>query len=416
MQTQYRLLYRYVNPTTNTAITNEADYEPTEEFFHPKHKANVDSAYLEELQREGYDLLYKAENVDEGDYIISLHNEGDKEREAIVTENLSNENKSNNLYVYNGTKKYFHKNFIPDQLGYVVRDWTKVPKSQIPTSPEDYTKHFVMLGGSQLGIDGAYLVCKSRYIDTYMKAKDSANHKCFVNFSVSDNTNKGYSKNAQYYDTNTYIQSIEDIIDEITFFKWYNPKVITDLPQYNEKSPTGIIPNNQFYMDPNNGERYVLTKIVNSTRSTTTDITTKTSTKYSYLFWDNTKETYNLPTFQSSFVVQNSQYSNTTYTGWKVDALTEAGYIVGTYGPELKVDETNIIKEVIPAHYEETGANPYIIRDTYKKIELSPWILHSVYKSLESGLDAAKKLVAMVGINNVKLIKYVPTDQFVKIK
>ena len=86
------------------------------------------------------------------------------------------------------------------------------------------------------------------------------------------------------------------------------------------------------------------------------------------------------------------------------------------FGQYLKVGAENIIREVIPAHYEETGKAPYIIKDQYEKINLSPWMLHSVHNSLESGLTAAKTLVSMIGIDNVKLVKYVPVGQFVDIK
>lgn len=418
MQTQYRLLYRYVNPTTNTAITNEAEYVPTEEFFHPKHKANVDASYLNTLQNDGYNLLYKAEGTDQDEYVAMLRNEGDKEREAIITENMANENKSNNLYVYNGTKKYFHKNFIPDQLGYVVRDWTKVPSSQIPKGPDDYSKHFVMLGGNQLGVDNAYLVCKPEYIDTYMKAKDNSNAKCFINFSTNDNTNKGYAKNAAFYKTSGYIKDVASIIDDATFFKWYNDKIITDVPTYGEIPPSGVLATDQTRVNPTTGETWLITKWTTVTRSSSTSTTT--GGQFHYLFWDNTKGNYVYPTIATAtFTITtgtSSSGTTSTYTGWKLDSLTSAGYLVGTYASNLCVNQKNIIQTVIPAHYEESGDNPYIIKDTYKKVALSPWILHSVHKSLESGLDSAKKLVSMLGISNVKLIKYVPVDQFIKIK
>ena len=47
---------------------------------------------------------------------------------------------------------------------------------------------------------------------------------------------------------------------------------------------------------------------------------------------------------------------------------------------------------------------------------MSPWFVHATYSSLESALERAKLLVDMIGLENVKLIKLVPFDQFVKIQ
>ena len=46
---------------------------------------------------------------------------------------------------------------------------------------------------------------------------------------------------------------------------------------------------------------------------------------------------------------------------------------------------------------------------------MSPWFVHATYGSLEAALEKAKTLVDMLGIENIKLIKVVPFDQFIKI-
>jgi hypothetical protein len=107
------------------------------------------------------------------------------------------------------------------------------------------------------------------------------------------------------------------------------------------------------------------------------------------------------------------QYIN-YFTGWKVSDLEAVN--MGNFIASLIVDQSNLTRYPIPAHYEPSGKAPYLIKDNYKKIPLSPWILHSVHNSLESGLEKARVLASMVGIDNVKLIKTVPFDQFVKIK
>ena len=109
-----------------------------------------------------------------------------------------------------------------------------------------------------------------------------------------------------------------------------------------------------------------------------------------------------------------SPTSLTVYTGWKLSELEKAN--MSNYILSLDVKRQNITRYVIPEHYEPANAAPYIVKDNYKKIPLSPWILHSVHNSLESGLEKARKLVSMIGLENVKLIKTVPFDQFIKIK
>ena len=47
---------------------------------------------------------------------------------------------------------------------------------------------------------------------------------------------------------------------------------------------------------------------------------------------------------------------------------------------------------------------------------MSPWFVHATYGSLDAALDKARVLIDMIGFDNVKLIKIVPFDQFVKIQ
>lgn len=59
---------------------------------------------------------------------------------------------------------------------------------------------------------------------------------------------------------------------------------------------------------------------------------------------------------------------------------------------------------------------PYLIKDTYIRIPMSPWFLSSTYGSLDAAIEKCKKLVDMIGMSNVKLIKIVPFDQFIRIR
>lgn len=81
----------------------------------------------------------------------------------------------------------------------------------------------------------------------------------------------------------------------------------------------------------------------------------------------------------------------------------------------VTITQSQISTKLIPGHYEDTTEYPYLIIDTYKSIPMSPWFVHATYGSLEAALTKAKALVEMLGIENIKLIKIVPFDQFIKI-
>ena len=81
----------------------------------------------------------------------------------------------------------------------------------------------------------------------------------------------------------------------------------------------------------------------------------------------------------------------------------------------VTITQSQIQTKLIPGHYEDTTEYPYLIIDTYKLIPMSPWFVHATYGSLEAALTKAKALVEMLGIENIKLIKIVPFDQFIKI-
>lgn len=58
---------------------------------------------------------------------------------------------------------------------------------------------------------------------------------------------------------------------------------------------------------------------------------------------------------------------------------------------------------------------PYVVKDVYTRVTMTPWFHDSSYGSLNAAIEKAKKLVDMIGLNNVKLIKVVPFDQHIKI-
>lgn len=499
MQTQYQLLYRYVNETTNTAITDEYDYVETKEFFTPEHKLNFTTAQLSSLaiagsgdtQRRKMDFQFWFDNKEDPeysgtpekeaalytsplavDYVASITGEGESEREAIILNEMANANKSNNFYVYSGTTKEYHKTFVPEAIGYKVENVAGIPARQMPTGPDDYSKHFVMLGGSKPGIDGAFLVCKSEYINAYKTAYSETNAK-----------------------KEQIVLSGEKFANNL-FFSWYNPQDDSYIPAYGETPATLSLVTSQsvdaLYGGSRiinlDGEDYLITSaksvqcaayisrawitgpyyereshyetkyngstieydiqtwgtiffncgtvippqisFATTDNATLLNANTIMPSEPSSLNGDDVLNAYIKYAATLSGRTANADGSSNTrdesknggampqyinyFTGWKVADLEAAN--MGNFIASLIVAQSNLTRYPIPAHYESSGKAPYLIKDNYKKIPLSPWILHSVHNSLESGLEKARVLASMIGIDNVKLIKTVPFDQFVKIK
>lgn len=118
----------------------------------------------------------------------------------------------------------------------------------------------------------------------------------------------------------------------------------------------------------------------------------------------------------STISYRPSQYSTATVR----NALRDAAYnsILSAGGlafTEMKIQPSQVETYEIPAHFEEQADYPYAICDTYERIEQSPWFVLSTHESLTSALEKVKAVVKAVGIENVKLVKVVPTDQFVKV-
>ena len=123
----------------------------------------------------------------------------------------------------------------------------------------------------------------------------------------------------------------------------------------------------------------------------------------------------------ADFAVKNIRYySSYYYTDEAHNAITQADYDAlvasGCQGfTSVTIKPTQVKTYEIPAHYEEIADYPYIISDTYEKVEQSPWFVLSTHASLSSALEKVKPVVKALGLENVKLVKVVPTDQRVKI-
>ena len=328
--TKYQLLYRYINEATNIAITNESteEYVPVREFY------TMDHAIFSS------DAQTKATAEDE-------------QQEMIANANDPSNIKTNMLFAFEGTKKVRHQKWTPDETGYVVRDWSQIPRSRIGNRG-DFTKEFTTLNVATPE-DGGMVVCKKTIFNKYFPSTITV---------ASDNSlaDAGSGDNKYYTEA-----KINQLITESTMFQ------LNTAGYADHTSPSRSATHRKNYYD------YV--------------------TYYTgpVAIGGNNMSTHTYPSYNSSsitvFCQENDKnlYSQVTITQSQVETVQ------------------------IPGHYEDTTEYPYLVIDTYKAIPMSPWFVHATYGSLEAALTKAKTLVDMLGIENIKLIKVVPFDQFIKI-
>lgn len=329
--TKYQLLYRYINEATNIPITNETtdEYVPVREFY-----AYPDHAIFSS------DTTIKAEAED-------------AQQEMIASANDPSNIKTNMLFAFEGTKKVRHKKWVPDETGYVVRDWKSIPRSKIGNRG-DFTKDFTTLNGATPE-DGGVVVCKVGVFKKYFPATITV---------VSNNSLADAGSHSNPYYT---ASKMNQLITESTIFQ-LNTTGYTD-----HASPSNSATHRKSYSD------YV--------------------TYYTgpVAIEGNNMVNHTYPTYSGSPITVFCQENNKNLYS------------------KVTIQQSQVQTTTIPGHYEDTTEDPYLVIDTYKAIPMSPWFVHATYGSLEAALTKAKTLVDMLGIENIKLIKLVPFDQFIKI-
>lgn len=360
--TRYQVLYRYMNEATNTPITNDpkAIYEETLEVYTDDHQ----------LYHEESTEAEKGAAEEAKDNMISYGNSSDCP-------------KTNMLFAYDGTRKITHKEWVPAKAGYVIRDVSSIPVKEI-TKDGDYTGKYVQIGDTIVAKDNPvteiyngnpaqHAIANGKTIQfhtgtpTIIQAGDA-----IVIFE-----SKAQAANGQFFTEDEIMKAAK----EATIAKIDSSIQVTDMVCYKPEQAWAQHGNGTVYRTQIN---FGVGGVVTPTRQQSIP----SSINGSRLIYN---------------CIVESQY------------LSQADR--GVYGTHSVVLHKSMIETMtIPGHMETTNAYPYLIKDTYKRILLTPWFVNSTCGSLEAALTKAKKLVDMIGIENVKLIKLVDIDQFVKVK
>lgn len=276
----------------------------------------------------------------------------DEQQQMISYGNSSENPKTNMLFAYDGTKKIKHQKWIVEVTGYVVRDWKQLQRSKIGNQG-DFSKDFTTLNAATPE-DGGLVVCTEAVMRKYFPRTITV---------VSDNsladagtpTNPYYSK-----------EKMEKLITDATFFAL-------------------------------NTEGYAAHCSASNTVTLSNDR------------WGDSRTMY----YTGPIAIEGNAMSRQTGYG---GSSTWGQRNNNNLYSKVTITQAQIETTQIPGHYEDAQDAPYLIIDTYKRIQLSPWFVNCTCGSLESALTKARTLVDMLGIENVKLIKLVPFDQFIKIK
>lgn len=346
--TKYQVLYRYINESTNTRITNSPvnTYEIAQEFITNEHQLESSN--------------------------LSDRIEGEDKREAMISFGNSPTNpKTDMLFAYDGTKKIRHEKFIPTDTGYVIRDWKRLNRKNIGNLG-DFSKDYTTLDAVTPELGGT-VVCKNKNIfDRYFPTTITV---------IKDNTyaDKEGDKSGAYEAYYTEAK-INELINNATPFA-------LNTASWREHA----VPSN-YVLDIRNNKKYYKPTVI---------IGAKVKLIHGPI---------SIPT--STYWVGYTRYRYTDVFDYVPEDSTDAPFCFSA----ITIDPSQVQTTSVPGHYEPSSTYPYLIKDTYKRIELDPWFINGTYSSLESALEKCRILVNMIGIDNVKLIKIVPFDQFIRIK
>jgi hypothetical protein len=306
-----------------------------------------------EMLQEFYTVDHKLNAGNDAEKIEAL----DEQQEFIAYAMNPENPKTDMLFAYDGVKKIKHKKWNTQGSAYVVKDWTKIDRNLIGDEG-DFTKEFTTVY-AKTPEDGGTVVCSAEVAQRYLDA---------LNPVIKDNL---AAPNRSYWTEQEVMQEIE----KATFFKLKNTE-------------------SQYYVNYTTPSEYVQGYVGSELR------------KY-----------YTGPVAINGNSMRHQKIEkdrNGREVEYHTCTLENDTNLYGSVKINIGHIETDDNVSIL-GHYEDTSDAPYLVMDTFKRIQLSPWFVNCSTGSLEAAVTKAKLLVDMIGIENVKIIKLVPFDQFVKI-
>lgn len=357
--TTYQILYRATNFNTGIVISNNpsVQVEHLSELYHNEHKIVTGNAKEKKMAT-------------------------DKKSDNIINGNDASNVKYAQLYQYSGTKRVSKWDWIPETTGYVIRDYSKIRDKITNTNfgdeYGDYSGDYLLFEGDTP--ENGIVVAKVNPM--FKENPDNPTNA----FEIKNNS---LAKNGTFYKDPEEIKQLL-INSTIGQIDW-------------EEHPWLVTLNGLLQGGPDGKSKYfTLQPQINSTGDTI--------------------HYHDLSVFVGGVFSPSPYYYATSYNPSKIyDYLprgtVEMGISSGRFPcTKVTLSPAYIKTYKIPGHWEESSETPYAIHDKYEKVAQEPWFPFSTEHSLEKALDKARGLVEKIGLENVKLVKVVPTDQFLKIK
>lgn len=357
--TTYQILYRATNLNTGIIITNDplVQVNHLSELYHPQHKIVIGNI------QEKKDAVEKKTN-------------------DIINGNDANNVKYAQLYQYVGTKRINKRIWVPESTGYIIRDWQKIKDKITNTNygdeNGDYSGEYLLFEGDTP--TNGVVVCRKNPMLTEHKKSNGV-------FEIKTNN---LAANGKFYQSTDEIKELL-INSTIAQIDWdEHPWIVTSI---------GIL------------------KGGSDGKSQYWTISKQTSSSGDVINY-HSLGVFVGGAFSPLGIYKGSRSDNPeTVYDYLPKNTVETGIGSGRFPcTNVKLTPDYIKTYTIPGHWEETTELPYTIQDMYEKVPQEPWFPYSVEHSLEIALEKSKALIEKIGLENVKLVKVVPTDQFLKLK
>lgn len=357
--TSYQILYRATNFNTGIVISNNpsVQVEHLAELYHDKHKImNGNTKEIKEAT--------------------------DKKSNDIINGNDANNVKYAQLYQYSGTKRINKWDWIPESTGYVIRDYDKIRDKITNTN----------FGDEHGDYSGEYLLFEGDTPENgIVVAKENPMFK-----ENPDNPSGAFEIKNNALATNEKFYKDPDEIKELL--------INSTIAQIDWETHPWIVSLNGLLNGGTDGKsKYFILLPQKNTMGDTVNY-------YNLAVYVGT-------TFSPSPYFFSYSYSPNEVFDYLPRGAVESGISSGRFACTKVTLNPDYIKTYkIPGHWEESSEVPYAVHDVYEKVAQEPWFPYSTERSLEAALEKARALVEKIGLENVKLVKVVPTDQFLKIK
>lgn len=357
--TTYQILYRATNFNTGIVISNNPSIqvEHLSDLYHNQHKIETGSA------------KEKKEAID-------------KKSDDIINGNDASNVKYAQLYQYSGTKRISKWNWIPETTGFVIRDYSKIRDKITNTNfgheYGDYSGDYLLFEGDTP--ENGIVVAKTNPM--FKENPDNPSHA----FEIKNNS---LAKNGTFYKDAEEIKQLL-INSTIAQIDWEEHPMIISLNGILSGGSDGK--SKYFTLSPQTNQQ------------------------------GDTMNYHNIAVYIGGvFSPIPYSFNRNCFPEKIYDYLprgtVESGIQQGRFAcTKVTLNPSYIKTYKIPGHWEESSDIPYAIHDKYEKVAQEPWFPFSTEHSLEKALEKARGLVEKIGLENVKLVKVVPTDQFLKIK